>query len=71
LFLFWGSIADALEQDHYINEMVKKFGISEKAIRGQIQNKNFKMLLAESGETSSNAKEKPLALERKFWRNVI
>ena len=29
-------IADPLEQDHYINELVKNFGISEKVIRGQI-----------------------------------
>jgi hypothetical protein len=27
-------IADPLEQDHYINELVKNFGISEKVIRG-------------------------------------
>ncbi len=29
-------IADPLEQDHYINELVKNFSISEKVIRGQI-----------------------------------
>ncbi len=37
---FLGFISDALEQDHYINEMVKKFGISEKVIRQQISGKN-------------------------------
>ncbi len=29
-------ITDPLEQDHYINELVKNFSISEKVIRGQI-----------------------------------
>ena len=28
-------ISDPLEQDHYVSELVKKFGISEKVIRGQ------------------------------------
>ncbi len=34
---FLGNISDALEQDHYVHELVKKFGISESVIRSQIK----------------------------------
>lgn len=49
-----GFISDHLEQDHYIGELVKKFGISEKVIRGQIKNngkiQTAPVLAAESGK---------------------
>lgn len=58
---FLGFIADPLEQDHYVHELVSKFNISEKVLRAQIKHpkQNFSELAdAQVEVVQANALEK-------------
>lgn len=48
-----GFIQNPLEQDHYVKQLVNKFGISEKVILQQIKNKNAPIISAQVSEKAS------------------
>ena len=63
---FFGFIADALEQDHYIKELVNKFEISEKVIRELIKNKGIKAGIQKAVVAAAEVGLKPAALEKEI-----
>jgi DNA primase len=67
---FLGFIADALEQDHYINTLVKTFGVSERVIRQQIAAKGQRLQPAILGPTAPVA-AKPAVLEKEILGGML
>lgn len=67
-------IADPLEQDHYINKMVNKFGISEKVIRDQIKKANKPISQSAGKPVSQSASTQPvgsLLLQKEVLGGVL
>ena len=68
---FLGFITDALEQDHYINLLVKKYEISEKVIRGQIKAKNSGLNYLEKPKLAEKSLIKPESLEKEILGGML